>query len=83
MFNVDASHIFSHGVLAMIIFVVSVHGDGEARACAKCETELFLFSVALTTILGLGSTPKFLERKLGVLNSNCSVPLCVFSFSPY
>ena len=63
VFNVDASHFFLYGVLAAIILVGGVAGDGGATACAGCELGVPLCSVAITTPSGAGSAPKFLEHK--------------------
>ena len=54
---------FPQGVLATIILVEAVAGDGRARACAGRKARLPLFSVAISALSGLVSVHKVLEQK--------------------
>ena len=62
-FDTNISRIFPQGVLAAISLVGAGAGEGGARAGARCEVELSLYSVDVTTLLGVGSGPKLLEQK--------------------
>ena len=55
----DANHFFPQRLLAAILLVVDVSGDGVSRAGAGCEVGL-LHSVAVIALLGVGSDPKCL-----------------------
>lgn len=52
VFGVDASHIFSQGVLATNTLIGSVVGTGAAKAWAKCETQLPIFPMTIPAFLG-------------------------------
>ena len=56
-FDVDTSHIFPHGVLAAASLVSGEAGDGVARSGPRCEAGLPCRSMAIVTLLGLGSGP--------------------------
>ena len=60
----DASLIFPQGMLVAVALVAGGAGDGGATAGVRCEVELPLCSVAITTLLGVRSDPKLLEQKL-------------------
>lgn len=38
-FDVDSTHVFPQGVLAVITLVGSVAGDKEAKACTECKED--------------------------------------------
>ena len=61
--DVSSSHIFPQGVLAGIILVGGRAEDGGARAGARHELRLLLYSVANTTLLGVGVGLQLLEQK--------------------
>ena len=54
---------FPQGVLAAIMLVGGGAGYGGARARARCELGLLLYSVAITTLSVVGLGPKVLEQK--------------------
>lgn len=62
-FDMDASHIFPQDMLPAVTLAVYGPGDGKARADSGGEAGLTLCSVAITSLLGEGSDPKFLEQK--------------------
>lgn len=53
----DISHVFSQDLLAAITLVMSVAGDGVARAGSGCEMGLPLRLVSATALSGLWSYP--------------------------
>ena len=55
--------IFPQGVLSAVTLVGGGAGDRGARARSKCEVGLSLCSVAVTTLLGVGSDPKLKQQK--------------------
>ena len=59
--EVDASHIFPWGVLAVIMLLG--HWTRNGGADTKYEVELPLYSVATTALSWGGSEPKLLEQK--------------------
>lgn len=61
-FDVDASHIFSQGMLVNIILVWVVAGVEVTRACAWCEVGLHFCSVAVTYLSKMGPSLKLLEQ---------------------
>ena len=63
-FDMDASHIFPQGVLAAITLIGGGAGAREPRASSGCEAGLPCCSMAITTLLGVGSDPTLLEQKL-------------------
>ena len=62
-FNMDASHVFSQGVLTGITLKGDGAGDRGTRAGAQCEAELSLRSLAITTLPWVQSYFKLLEQK--------------------
>lgn len=56
-FDMDISHVFSQDLLAAITLVMSVAGDGVARAGSGCEMGLPLRLVSATALSGLWSYP--------------------------
>ena len=62
-FDVDTSHVFPQGVLAIVLLMGSVFGVGETRAYTGCWVGQPLCSVVFTALLGAGSAPQLLEYK--------------------
>ena len=60
----DASHIFSQGILEGITLASGGVGDGGATCRARCELGRLLCSVADITLLGERSGLKLLKQKL-------------------
>ena len=61
--DVYASPDFPQCVLATIILVVGVAGDGRAKARAECEMLPPLCSVVIRTLVGARSDLKLQEQK--------------------
>ena len=59
----NTSHVFPQGVLAAVTLVGDEAEDGGARARARCELGLLLFSVSVITLSGVRAGPKLLEQK--------------------
>ena len=57
-FNMDTSHIFLQGVLAVFPLTGSVAGIGGCKACVGYEVGFPLCSVAVTILSGAGSAPQ-------------------------
>lgn len=55
--KVNTGHVFSQGVLAAITLVEGGAGDAGGKARFRCELGLLLYSVAVTTLSGVGQTP--------------------------
>ena len=60
-FDMDASHAFPQGVLAVITLRKGVVGVGGSKVYAGCEMGLPLCSVALATLLAVRCAPQLLE----------------------
>ena len=60
-FDMDASHIFPHGVLAIITLIRGVVGVEESNAYAGCVVGLPLCFMAIATLSGVGPAPQLLE----------------------
>lgn len=56
-------HVFQQGALAATALVGCRVGVRGARARARCKPWLFLYSVAVTALLGLGASPEGLDQK--------------------
>ena len=61
-FHMNTIHAFPQSVLTAITLVGGGTGDGGARAWAKCEAELLLCLLAITTLSGVGLDPKLMEQ---------------------
>lgn len=57
-FNMDTSHIFLQGVLAVFPLIGSVVGVGGCKACVGYEVGFPLSSVAVTILSGAGPAPR-------------------------
>ena len=62
VFDEDTSHIFLQGVLTAITFVGYGAEDGGTLAGSWCEVWLPLFSVAITTLVGVHYNLRLLEQ---------------------
>lgn len=65
----DASHIFTQSVLAVVPLVGGVVAGVVSRVCAGCEVHLFHCSLHVIALLGMGSASKLLEGKPWELSS--------------
>ena len=59
----DANHIFSQSVLAVIPLIGGVVGVAVSRVCAGREVGLSLCSLVVTALLEVESAPQSLEWK--------------------
>jgi hypothetical protein len=60
---VSTGHVFTLGVLAAVALVGDGAGDWWVRSRAKCEPDLFLYSVVVIALFGMWLGPKVLEQK--------------------
>ena len=83
-FDMNTSHMFPQVMLAAINLVGSGARDGGARASARCELGLLLWSVAVTDLLRVRSCPITGAEALGSWVWAGSIPFkCVFSPSQH
>lgn len=61
--ELSTGHIFLQCVLAVITLAWGEFGDGVARDRARCELGLILWSVAISTLFGVGLGRKVLKQK--------------------
>ena len=62
--TLSRSHVFPQWVLTAITLAgVGTAGDEVSQARARCEMRLLFCSVANTTLLGVGVSPKLVEPK--------------------
>lgn len=62
VFDEDASHVFLQVVLTAITFVGYGAEVGGIIAGSRCEVWLPLFSVAITTLVGVHYNPRLLKQ---------------------
>lgn len=76
VFDMDTSHVFPQGVLAVIPLLGNMVGAGVSIACVGCEAGLPLCFVPVAVLSGAGSSPSVgIEvLRVGLPLSSCLAP---------